>query len=48
MQHVIDKIMSEPVMVALLAVAFSLSIIGFLARIRRDDRSRREKQLDSR
>lgn len=46
MQHFIDRILSEPVMDAMLVVAFSLSILAFLARIRRDERRRRDKVRD--
>jgi hypothetical protein len=47
MQHVIDKIVSHPWMVGLLAVSFLLSMIGFWARIRRDERNRRNNKPDA-
>ncbi len=46
MQHFIDRLLSEPVMDAMLVVAFSLAILGFWARIRRDKRTQRDKVHD--
>jgi hypothetical protein len=43
MQHVIDRILSEPVIVILLIIAFSLSMLAFFSRIRRDEKARRDR-----
>jgi hypothetical protein len=44
MQHVIDKILSEPVMVFFLALAFIASMLGYWARIRRDKKNQDAKK----
>jgi hypothetical protein len=44
MQHIIEKILQHQWMVGLLAVAFTLSMIAFFARIRRDDQKHHEKK----
>ena len=46
MQHLIDRVLSEPFMVGVLAVAFSLSMAGFFARIRRDERKKQQGERD--
>ncbi len=43
MQHMIDRILSEPVIVILLIIAFSLSMLAFFARIRREEEARRNR-----
>lgn len=44
-QHVIDKILSDPVMVFFLALAFAASMLGYWARIRRDKRNQNAKKI---
>jgi len=44
MEHVIEKILSHPWMIGLLAVTFVLSMVGYWARIRRDRRKPPERR----
>ncbi len=47
MQHMIDKIASQPWFDALLIVAFVLCMLAYWARIRRDDRRRKDRKHES-
>ena len=46
MHDVIDHLLSHPWIVALMAVCFTLCMVLFRARVRKEDQARRLRQLD--
>jgi hypothetical protein len=46
MQGIVSKLETHPWVIALLAVAFIFSMVGFWQRIRRDERKRTDKKFN--